>query len=116
MLKEIAESRGIELIEVQPGDELCQANGEDSYIDHSYICGNDRIELGIYSDPEKRIVSFFHEIGHTMSSYKWRLKHTQQEIERRAWKDGYKFARSFGIVFNKETKDWAEQQVLTYKY
>jgi hypothetical protein len=116
MLKEIAENRGIQLIEVQLGDELCKANGEDSYINHSYVCGNDRIELGIYDDPEKRIISFFHEIGHTMVSDRSikRVKYDTYKCERLAWKYGLRLAKFYGFKFNKETKKWAKEQLNSY--
>ena len=116
MLREIAEHKGIKLIEVHPGDQLCKANGEDAYIDHSYCAGKDYIELGIYSDPEKRIVSFFHEMGHILTPKRVHKRcRTVYEVEEKAWKYGYKLAKFYGIEFNKDTKDWAKVQLESYK-
>jgi hypothetical protein len=101
-------------VEVQLGDKYCKANGEDSYIDHSYVAGN-YIELGIYEDPEKRIVSFFHEMGHILTPKRVHKRcNTKYEIEEKAWRYGYKLAKFYGIEFNKETKKWAQEQLDTY--
>lgn len=115
MLKEIADHYKIQLVEVQSGDNLCKANGEDAYIDHSYVAGK-YIELGIYSDPEKKIVSFFHEMGHILTPKRVHKRcNTVYEIEEKAWKYGYKLAKFYGIEFNKDTKDWAKAQLESYK-
>ena len=116
MLKEIAEHRGIKLIEIHPGDEYCKANGEDAYINHSFIAGRDEIELGIYDDPEKKIISFFHEVGHTMvprRSIK-RVKYDTYKCEALAWKYGLRLAKYYGIEFKRETKKWAKSQLNSY--
>jgi hypothetical protein len=115
MLKEIAEHNNVNLIEVQPGDQYCKANGEDAYIDHSYVAGKD-IELGIYADPEKKIISFFHEMGHILTPNRVHKRcNTKYEIEKKAWKYGFKLAKFYGIEFNKDTKEWANAQLESYR-
>lgn len=115
MLQEIAEHYGVNLTQVNPGDSHCKANGEDAYINHSYVAGKD-IELGIYEDPEKRIISFFHEMGHILTPKRVHKRcNTKYEIEAKAWKYGYKLAKFYGIEFNKDTKDWAKAQLESYK-
>ncbi len=115
MIKEIADYYGVELVEVQPGDSFCKANGEDTYINRSFVAGK-YIELGIYADPEKRLVSFFHEMGHILTPKGVNNKcRTKYQVEEKAWKYGYKLAKSFGIEFNKDTKQWAVEQLNGYK-
>jgi len=115
MIKEIADYYGVELVEVQAGDKYCKANGEDTYINRSFVAGK-YIELGIYTDPEKRLVSFFHEMGHILTPKRVHNKcRTKYQVEEKAWKYGYKLAKSFGIEFNKDTKQWAKEQLNGYK-
>ena len=115
MIKEIADYYGVELVEIQPGDSFCKANGEDTYINRSFVAGK-YIELGIYADPEKRLVSFFHEMGHILTPKGVNNKcRTKYQVEEKAWKYGYKLAKSFGIEFNKDTKQWAVEQLNGYK-
>jgi len=115
MIKEIADYYGVELVEIQPGDSFCKANGEDTYINRSFVAGK-YIELGIYADPEKRLVSFFHEMGHILTPKGVNNKcRTKYQVEEKAWKYGYKLAKSFGIEFNKDTKQWAKEQLNGYK-
>jgi len=113
-LLKIAKVYGIkELIQVKSHDKLCQANGEDSYLNHSYLIGNYRIELGIYEDKELKIASFFHEIGHLHISGE--LINEPYEIEKRAWETGFEIAKINGYKFKPATHKWAKEQMLSYK-
>ena len=117
MLKEIAENKGISLIDCETNDKYIEAWDVSDLINKSYIIGNNEIVLGIYDDPEKRIASFFHEIGHTLVSQQSikRVKYDTLKIEKLAWKKGYDIAKFYGIKFSKDIKEWAAEQILTYK-
>lgn len=109
-LTKIAKKYGIkEFIKVERGDEACKANGVDSYINSSYICGNDRIEIGIYSDVELMIVSFFHELGHIVNN-----KEGMFNSEKQAWKIGFKLAKQHHYYFCGNTYKWAKEQLNSY--
>ena len=110
-LSEIAKLYGIsEFIKVERGDELCILNGEDGYINHSYICGNYRIEIGIYNDNELMIASFFHELGHIVNS-----KNNRFNSEESAWKIGFQLAKKHGYDFSNKTYKWTKDQLKTYE-
>ena len=113
-LEKISKDFGIiKLVQITKGDEYCIANGEERYINSSYIAGRDEIYLGIYENKELLIASFFHEIGHTLVNfinYK-----TVIDIEREAWKQGFDVAKKYGYNFSKETYEWADKQIETYK-
>jgi hypothetical protein len=117
MLKEIAEHRGINLIQIESGDEYCKANGEEIYSNRSFIAGIDEIYLGIYDDPEEKIISFFHEVGHTLVPHRSlkKVKYDTYKCEALAWKYGIQLAKFYGIEFSKETKKKAKIQLETYR-
>lgn len=109
-LHEIAIKHGIkEFVKVEKGDQLCEWNGEDSYINRSYVCGNDRIELGIYENKELLIASFFHELGHITDT-----KNGYYNSEEKAWEIGFKLAEKYGYKFSAQTYKWAQKELETY--
>lgn len=96
---------------IEKGDQYCEWNGDDSYINKSYICGSDEIEIGIYEDEELMIASFFHEIGHITET-----KNNEYNSEEKAWKIGFKLAKKHGYTFSDNTYKWCEKQLNTYKH
>lgn len=115
-LKSIAKKYNKELHKVEKGDEYCKANGEDNYINKSYV-GN-KIELGIYDNEELMIASFFHELGHVTDKTKWWInadKTTKYKAERNAWKIGFDLAKQHGYTFSLSTYKWAIKQLKSYK-
>ena len=110
----IAKSKGIKLIEIIEGDEYCEANGVDSYINSSYIIGNDEIQLGIYDDNELKTASFFHEVGHTLVEDDFRENNNWFAIEREAWVKGFEFAKSYKYKFSFNVYRWAIKNISTY--
>ena len=84
---------------------------EDTYIEKSYCIGNEII-LGVYSDPELRLVSFYHELGHALCEEGAR---NQYDKECRAWQHGFKLAKEDGIVFSAGTMNWCRQQLKACK-
>lgn len=116
LCRQLATSRKLRLVFVQPGDEFCKLNGQESYHNSSYIIGDEEIQLGFYDDEELQLISFFHELGHTMVSNNWRKARNYDtvSIERECWRRGVQLARRHKIRFSKRALDWAEQQVKTY--
>lgn len=108
--RNIAETYGIrELIKVKRGDQFCLANGEESYVNKSYLIGKDTIYLGIYEDEELLTASFFHELGHIVDS-----KEGFVNSEAKAWHIGFKLAKEHGHEFSQKTYLWAIEQMSTY--
>ncbi len=65
-IKYICERHDIkDLIFIQKGDKYCEVNGEDYYIDRSFVAGRDYIQIGIYQCKQKMLFSALHQIGHT---------------------------------------------------
>lgn len=81
------------------------------YINKSYISGNEII-LGIYNNPEFRLISFFHEVGHFLS-HKISVS-SEYENERIAWEIGFIIAASHGVFFSDDAEDFANKQLKTY--
>lgn len=117
---EICKDFGINLIEVQPGDENCIANGEESYIESSSIAGNDEIYLGMYQNERLRLISLFHEIGHTLVSREYieKVKYNTLYIERKAWIEGMKVLKKYYPKFKigSEEVEYIDECLSTYNH
>lgn len=111
-LRLISKNYGIKkFIKVERGDHYCDCNGEDSYINRSFICGKDEIELGIYEDEELMIASFFHELGHITKEKVKGFFNSEED----AWIIGFELAKKHGYVFSDNTYKWCKEQLNTYK-
>jgi len=116
LIKKICARYCIGLYVVRRGDRWCRANGEDTYINKSYTSGN-QMWLGIYDDEAKELASFFHEVGHILDPIDWSVntsKNVRYQIERWAWKIGFRLAENHGIYFHDSIKEWAKEQAITY--
>lgn len=100
------------IIFVKIGDEYCEANGIDSYINSSYIAGGD-IYVGIFRSKEKMLLSVLHELGHRASRRKVKNKY---EEETAAWDWAFKFAKKLGYEFGANTIAWAKKSLETYRH
>jgi len=109
-LKSIAKTHGIKkFVKIEKGDKYCLANGEDSYLNKSYLAGNNEIYLGIYDDNELMIASFFHELGHITDNKKG--KYNSETV---AWLIGFKLAKKHGYNFKEKVYLYAIEQLSTY--
>lgn len=79
------------------------------------------IGLGRYDDPELRLISFFHEIGHLLADpgEDWRITDKSSdtakwENERLAWARGLWLAEREGIRFSAVALRWADEQLASY--
>lgn len=109
-LRAIARKYGIKkLVKVKSGDKYCLANGEDTYLNSSYLIGGDEVHVGIYDDEELLIASFFHELGHIVEN-----KNNKYNSETVAWLNGFKLAKQHGYTFTEKVYLWAIEQLSTY--
>ena len=73
------------------------------------------ITLGVYADEERRIASFFHELGHCLA---WRSRAnvpaTPYDDEVQAWMLGLSLAQKEGYAFAPATLTWCDEQLATY--
>lgn len=98
-----------ELVFIKRGDKYCIANGEELYLNRSFIIGCNVIILGVYKDKELLTASFFHELGHIIKS---KNGNVNSEID--AWLIGFKLAKKHGFIFKEKTYLWAMKQLASY--
>jgi len=96
---------------VKIGDDWCEEDGEDRYLDESAIGGCDEIWVGIYEDDEIKLASFFHAIGYTLSN---NVFDTVYERHQEAWRIGFEVALVEGIEFSDNAKVWAKGKLDTF--
>ena len=113
-LEAIAYQYGVGLTQVTDEQhELCKANGAYTYREISYVVGRYEIVLGIYDDEELKNISFFHELGHTLTPQPESL--TIYQMEEEAWRLGIQLAKRYGFTFSKKALQWAKEKLETYK-
>lgn len=83
---------------------------EETFIEHSCNIG-DEIIIGLYNNPERRLVSFFHEVGHTLYEGDAKNKYDQ---ECRAWQACFRLLKEEKIPVTEETTRWCREQLKTY--
>jgi len=77
------------------------------------------IYLGAYKDPELRLISFFHELGHIVDVDN-KLLPKYEDLpyyhfsEASAWRRGLRLATRAGIEFSENALEWAKGQLSTY--
>lgn len=116
-ISECKSKYNITTILVKAGDINCKNNGIDSYINRSACYGcPPTIELGIYDDPELKLISFFHEVGHFLDPVTWSKVGwaTMYDMESSAWVYAYGIALEYGITFSDNAKSWAKVQLESY--
>jgi len=114
MIEKIAKEFGKKIIDCEKEDQYIKANGMRFYINASHLAG-DEIILGLYKDKKKRLISFFHEIGHILIDDKFREDNEDPFLfELEASHRGIKFAKERGIEFPKKIKQWLYRQAISY--
>jgi hypothetical protein len=115
-LYDICKLYGIELIDVALPEHISyiEANGKDTYLNNSY-CSTKTIWLGIYDNPEKRLFSFFHELGHLIGPTPSYLSCGKMAMELLCWSFGLQYAASLGIRFSDSTLAWGYERALACK-
>lgn len=104
----------IKVVQVVENDEYCKANGVDTYLNRSLTAGADEIYLGIFSDPQLHLISFFHELGHIVCFQEKRKFATKLEMEALAWLKCFQLARIYDVTFDSYVYQWAAIQLDSY--
>ena len=78
-----------------------------------------KIYLGVYQDPELRLISFFHELGHVLDSDNKRCPAYEDLpyyhfCEASAWRMGLRLATRAEILFSDNAISWGKKQLATY--
>jgi hypothetical protein len=121
VIAQIAKDRGIKIIDhaLWSEEKIIDIYGSLDWITNSSSsAGRDEIFLGIYEDKELRLISFFHELGHTMLGDEGVYEYNKYEIKFHAeiecWRIGLKYAQDLGIYFSSGALKWAYEQALSY--
>jgi len=77
------------------------------------------IQLGVYQDPEIRLLSFFHELGHIVDRDNRRIPEYKDLPyyhfnEASAWRMGLRLAFRNGVEFSQNALDIAKRYLATY--
>lgn len=114
----IAKAHGIQqLVDVgtDPNYRSNVQNNPGPYLNRSSCGGQDYIELGIYQSTHKKIISFFHELGHCVDPCDWSKEDALiWDRERSAWLLGLEIAYEHGYRFRPYVLNWADEQLMTY--
>ena len=112
-IKRMAEKYKVKTYLVKKGDHFCKANGLDAHLNRSDCSGNE-VWVGIYENPEFKLISFFHELGHI--KYCWQDdKRTYYEGEKAAWLIGLTIAEENGVQFSVDALMWAKECLESYQ-
>lgn len=91
-----------------------QWDTENDCVNRSWCSGRD-IFLGQYDDEELRCISFFHELGHSVTELPpfedWPYSHYDEAV---AWRVGLALAEAEGLAFSDIARAWAATELLTY--
>lgn len=101
----------IKFVFIQSGDEYCQANGEQLYINNCYISLNE-LYVGIYEDKNLMVMGILHQIGHLIQSNNMCFTKYQQEIH--AWNQAYKLTKRYSIQITPEIKKYVQKCLESY--
>jgi len=78
--------------------------------DNCHIAGNE-IFIGMYSDNEFKLISFFHELGHkNLQKYPYSTLLTELEC----WHMGIEIAKAYDILFSDRAIKFGFEKALTY--
>jgi len=105
LIASVASEHGVELRDDFDG------NG----VNYSSYAGR-TVFFGPYTDPELKLISFFHELGHILLPEEFRKKWDYERLicEIECWNIGLEEARKEGIIFTNDAIAWGFQQALTY--
>jgi hypothetical protein len=118
VIQKVAKRFDFKVIDVEKDPSYIEKSGRNKkdYTDHSICCG-DEIVLGIYKNKELRLISFFHELGHTIvkQSFAQDVHYNKMVVENQCWQEGIRYAATHcGIKFSDEAIVWGYEQALTY--
>ena len=116
LMKKICKKHKITFIDFSKMNEKERPFSNGQITDCSF-CTYDEIFLGLYKDKEKRLASFFHELGHilNLSGRDENAILSKYEIEMNAWATGFSEAAKYNIRFRHPTLQWCTDQLQTYE-
>jgi len=114
-VRSICKKLGIKLIDLAQVKDQSQWGDGDNF-NRSFIIGAHEIWLGIYDDDRFKLISFFHELGHTFLSreYPKQTKYNTLMIELKAWELGIEYALNKGFIFEDDVIEWGYKRALGY--
>ena len=121
----VAEDFEVTILDVLDAPQLIEANGRDKYTNKSYsVASSNEIILGLYDDPELKLISLFHELGHILAVFEpedfyeeYSKAHQYRELpnELRATALGLEIAFvMYDIAFSDKALKWMYEQAFTY--
>lgn len=111
IMQRLAAEFGVGLLFADPY--LVEVNGLETYVGRSFS-SEDTIWIGLYSDGERKLLSFFHELGHVLDGRTDRPRVSVYDNERVAWEVGRRVADRECVRFSEEAWRWAAEQLATY--
>jgi len=129
--KKIASNYNITVHKVEIGDENCIANGVDAYLNRSFCSGHylnscstslsscaAEIWIGIYENKDEEIASFFHELGHCLTTIRDKFKDLSSNdsfnLELDAWMVGLIEAYKYGYLLPRSCFDFMINSIKSY--
>ena len=115
--KEIGLKYGIKVHKVERGDECWEANGSDAYLNRSSCAGRDEIWVGVYDNKDEEIASFFHELGHCISTNLKDFHYTEYDTfhaELDAWMVGLTEAYKYKYLMKPSTLKYMVECLESY--
>lgn len=128
--QKIASYYNIIVHKVEVGDENCIANGVDTYLNRSFCAGHfltpcttsssscaAEIWIGIYENKDEEIASFFHELGHCITTIGDKfndLSNDSFNLELDAWMVGLIEAYKYGYLLPRSCFDYMIDSIKSY--
>lgn len=128
--QKIASDYNIKVYKIELGDENCIANGVDTYLNRSFCAGHfltpcttsssscaAEIWIGIYENKDEEIASFFHELGHCITTigHKFNdLSNDSFNLELDAWMVGLIEAYKYGYLLPRSCFDFMINSIKSY--
>jgi hypothetical protein len=112
LIEKIAKERGIKIEFL----EVSNFHKFDDIKDNCFIAGCDEIFIGIYTDDEFKLISFFHELAHTEISNEFikGVNYNSLLIEIECWNIAIRIAKSYEILFTDEAIRFGYMKALSY--
>jgi hypothetical protein len=129
--KKIASNYNIIVHQVEIGDENCVANGVDAYLNSPSCAGHflnscttsssscvAEIWIGIYDNKDEEIASFFHELGHCITTIADKFDNLSSNdsfnLELDAWMVGLVESYKYGYLLPRSCFDFMINSIKSY--
>ena len=118
--QEIASNYNIKVYKIQPNDNYCINNGKEVYFNRSFCIGREEILIGIYNNKDEEAASFFHELGHCITTQLFEcnifknLPNNSFNVELDAWMVGLIEAYKYGYLLPRSCFDFMINGIKSY--